>query len=230
MGAIYKNAPLVNTAFEIRFPGEVGIETRRDQFQAAVRSDFPNLWVPNAVPNISPALQHYQFRTEDNSARVSLAINSFVYATSTYPGFEQFRTNLERQRAIFDEVFEISSYTRLGLRYTNQLPILRTENNFIPLANYVSARIDVGGRFPTPDINELQFSMSCKTDTGDLRVTIQNEDRSSIEVLTIDLDFFLNGKIGKDQIPGFLINAHDKIEAVFLSLISDDYKSIMKGD
>jgi uncharacterized protein (TIGR04255 family) len=93
MGALYKNAPLVNTAFECRFFGDLSIETRRDQFQKAIRAEFPKLYVPNATAGMPPALQHYQFRNQDNSARVSLAVNSFVYATSRYPGFEAFKSD-----------------------------------------------------------------------------------------------------------------------------------------
>lgn len=230
MGVLYKNAPLVNTAFELRFFGDLSIETRRDQFQKAVKAEFPKLWVPNAAPNTSPALQHYQFRSEDNSARVSLAVNSFVYATSTYPGFEKFRENLERQRVIFDRVFGIESYTRLGLRYTNKLPILRDEQNTIPLGNYVTLQVGLGRGFSGSGINDLGLSIASKIGNGDLRLIVQREEQNGLEVLTLDLDYSLQGNIEKKKIPDFLTEAHQHIESVFLGLISDDYKAIMEGE
>jgi len=73
MAAIYKNAPLVKTVFEARFAGNLSIETKRDQFQRILGTDFPKLYVPNAFPGMAPALQPYQFRKEDDSAIVSLA-------------------------------------------------------------------------------------------------------------------------------------------------------------
>jgi uncharacterized protein (TIGR04255 family) len=229
MGALYKNAPLVNTAFESRFFGNLSIEAHRYQFQNAIQNEFPKLYVPNAALNVSPALQHYQFRNNDNTSRLSLAINSFVYATSHYPGFEVFHADLERHRTTFNDIFEIRSFTRLGLRYTNQLPIIRDEDNTIPLSKYVTARFNLAGGFPSDRINEVQFNMSCKMTGGDLRVLIQSEVRSGLEVLTVDFDFSQQGEIKNEQIPDFLISAHEQIESVFLGMISDDYKEIMKG-
>ena len=229
MGALYKNAPLVNTAFESRFFGNLSIESRRAEIQKAVKTEFPKLYVPNAAPNVSPALQHYQFRNDDNSARISLAINSFVYATSRYPGFEGFQVDLDRHRAIFQDIFQIQSFTRLGLRYTNQLPIIRNEDNAIPLSKYVTAHFSFAGGFPSGHVNQLQFNMSCKMIGGDLRVLIQNEVRNGLEVLTVDFDFSRQGEIENEQIPEFVVSAHKQIETVFLGLISEDYKDIMKG-
>ena len=229
MGALYKNAPLVNTAFECRFFGDLSIETRRDQFQKAIRAEFPRLYVPNATPGMPPALQHYQFRNEDNSARVSLAVNSFVYATSRYPGFEAFKADLEKNRKVFNDFFDIRSFTRLGLRYTNQLPVIRDEAGAIPLSKYVAANFGVARGFPTGEVKEVVFSVSCKMNGGDLRLLMQNEERNGLEVLTLDFDFSRQGSIDRQEIPEFIEAAHEQIEILFLDLISADYKEIMQG-
>ena len=229
MVALYKNAPLVNTAFESRFFGDLSIETRRDQFQKAIKADFPKLYVPDAKPGIAPALQHYQFRKEDDSARVSLAVNSFVYATSSYPGFDAFTVGLEKNWNLFGELFGIQSFTRLGLRYTNQLPIIRDENDTIPLSKYVTANFKVARGLPTEQVKEVLFSVSCKMNGGDLRLLMQNEERNGLEVLTLDFDFSRQGSIYRQEIPEFIDTAHEQIEILFLDLISADYKEIMQG-
>jgi uncharacterized protein (TIGR04255 family) len=229
MAGLYKNAPLVNTAFESRFFGDLAIEARRDQFQKAIRAEFPRLYVPNATPGIAPALQHYQFRNEDNSTRVSLAVNSFVYSTSRYPGFEAFKAELEKNRQIFDNIFDIQSFTRLGLRYTNQLPIIRGEAGAIQLSKYVTAKFQASRGFPNEHVKDVVFSVSCKMEGGDLRILMQNEQREGLEVLTLDFDFSRQGSIDMQEIPQFIDIAHRQIEAAFLDLISADYKEIMKG-
>lgn len=229
MVALYKNAPLVNTAFESRFLGDLSIESRRDQFQKAIKADFPKLYVPDAKSGIAPALQHYQFRKEDDSARVSLAVNSFVYATSRYPGFDAFKVDLEKNWKLFGELFGIQSFTRLGLRYTNQLPIIRDENGTIPLSKYVTANLKVARGLPTEQVKEVLFSVSCKMPGGDLRILLQNQERDTLEVLTLDFDFWRHGNIDKQEIPEFIDTAHQQIENYFLELISEDYKEIMLG-
>ena len=230
MAGLYKNAPLVNTAFESRFFGDLSIEARRDQFQRAIRADFPKLYVPNAALGTAPALQHYQFRNDDNSTRVSLAVNSFVYATSSYAGFESFKVELEKYRRLFNEHFGIRSFTRLGLRYTNHLPIIRNDSGAIPLSKYVTASLKVAKEFPSEHINDVSLGMSCKMAGGDLRLLMQTEQRDGgLEILSLDFDFSRRGALDSDEIPEFLETAHKEIEALFLDLISEDYKEIMRG-
>lgn len=230
MVALYKNAPLVDIAFETRFFGDLSIETRRDQFQRKVKVNFPKLYVPNAVPGRAPALQHYQFRKEDDSARVSLAVNSFAYITSRYPGFHAFKADLEEAWKLFSELFNIPVFTRLGLRYTNHLPIIRDESGTIPLSRYVTPNLNVTAGFPSGKIYDVDFSISCEMSGGRLFFLMQNEKRESgLEVLILDFDFFRQGHIAKEERPAFIETAHEQIETVFFDLISKEYKDIMKG-
>jgi uncharacterized protein (TIGR04255 family) len=230
MAALYKNAPLVNTAFEARFFGDLAIETRRDQFQRAVKADFPILYVPNAAPGKAPALQHYQFRSKDDSARVSLAVNSFVYATSRYSGFLTFKADLEKVWKPFSELFDIPVFTRLGLRYTNHLPIIRDESGTIPLSRYVTANFNVTAGFATGKIHDMDLSISCDLPGGRLLFLMQNEKREGgLEVLIVDFDFSHHGEINREDRRAFIETAHERIEAVFLDLISEEHKQIMKG-
>lgn len=230
MASLYKNAPLVNTAFEARFFGDLAIETRRDQFQQLVRADFPKLYVPNAVPGKAPALQPYQFRTEDNSATVNLAVNSFAYSTSRYPGFEAFKANLEGVWKLFSDFFEVLTFTRLGLRYINHLPIIREEGGSISLSRYVTPKLNIAPGFPSGKIHDLDFTISCEMPGGRLRFLMQNAKREDgLEVLILDLDFARQGPMDKDERPSFIETSHEQIETVFFDLISKEYKEIMKG-
>ncbi len=42
---IYPNSPLVEVVFEVRFPGEPGVECNRDIFYEKIRGDFSNVLV-----------------------------------------------------------------------------------------------------------------------------------------------------------------------------------------
>jgi uncharacterized protein (TIGR04255 family) len=46
---IYKNAPLLEAIFEIRFPGEPAIECHRDVFFEKVRKIYPKILVPKLI-------------------------------------------------------------------------------------------------------------------------------------------------------------------------------------
>ena len=73
------------------FTGKPAIECRRDDYFARVRSEFPVVAVPNAELGKGPALQPYQFRSEDEFETIMVAINRFAYSTKRYAGFGAFK-------------------------------------------------------------------------------------------------------------------------------------------
>ena len=229
MAVLYKNAPLKSASFEARFHGDVAIETRRHEFQRLVKPEFPLLYVPQAAVDKAPALQHYQFRKEDSSAIVMLAVNSFVYTSNKYPGFENFKRNVERVWAQFNGLFEIPNFTRLGLRYINHLPIIRDERGAIPLSRYVTANLKIAPSLPDEPIYDFGTLIVTEMSGGRMRLATQNEQsKGGVELLVMDFDFFRAATIGKDERQSFVETAHGHIETLFLDLISPDYKKIME--
>src|SRR5258705_11013665 len=116
----YQHAPLVQTIFQIRFPGELAIETARPRIQAALRRDLQKLSVPQAAPVVALALQAYVFKSDDDSETVEIALNSFTYTTTRYPGYQPFRGRvIEFSRVFTQNVPEVQKLNRVGLRYVN---------------------------------------------------------------------------------------------------------------
>ena len=64
---IYKNAPLVETVFEIRFPGEPAVECGRDKFYEQIRDTYSRVLVPRSVEGKAMAVEPYQFEREDGT-------------------------------------------------------------------------------------------------------------------------------------------------------------------
>ena len=77
--------------FELRFAGEPAIECRRDEHLAMIRREFPKVGVPNAEIGQAPALQPYQFKSDDDHEPVMVAINRFAYSTKRCDGFAKFK-------------------------------------------------------------------------------------------------------------------------------------------
>jgi uncharacterized protein (TIGR04255 family) len=230
MTFVYKNAPLVHASFEARFPGELSIETKRDLFQKAVQHKYPKLYVPHADPEKAPPLQHYHFRRDDNSAVVGLAINSFMYTSFRYPGFPAFRQDIEDAWGFFSNLFDVPTFTRLGLRYVNKLPIIRDEHGRIPLAKYVTTKLDLAPGINAETIHDLELTVTAETDYGRLRVAMMNEKGDGdLETLLLDLDFYRRGPIPREDRGSFIDASHEQVERAFLELISQEYKDIMKG-
>lgn len=230
MASIYKNAPLASASFEARFAGDLSIETKRDLFQKAIQYTYPKLYVPNADPEKAPSLQHYQFRKEDGSAVVGLAVNSFMYTSRHYPGFPNFKKELEEAWKIFSDLYDIPSFNRVGLRYINRLPLIRDERHSIPLSKLVTAKLSLASGVSSDVLYDLGLTVVCETPRGRFRIMMGNEEgEKGLEILLLDLDFFRLGPIAKEDRIAFIDEAHEQIEAAFLELISKEFRDIMEG-
>ncbi len=231
MKPLYKNAPLVNATFEARFHGDLAVESKRYQFQRSVKREFPKLFVPNAAPGKAPALQHCQFRKDDESAIISLAVNSFAFGTSKYQGFKSFKADLEKVWKSFSRLFGIPTFTRVGLRYINHLPIIRDERGLIPLSKYAKDRIKIIKNVPTDKIQNLVIDVSSEMAGGVMRFLLQNGTQiAGLEVLILDLDFYRIGPVHKEERVRFIETAHNQIEKVFFDFISEEQEEIIKGE
>src|SRR6266498_2505049 len=87
---ILPNAPLVDVTAEVRFPGDLAVYRHWGEMQAALRADFPKLFVPGSESGVSPLLQPLHMASGDEKDRVLLAVNMFGFSTRRYAGFEDF--------------------------------------------------------------------------------------------------------------------------------------------
>ncbi len=103
----YPNAPLIEAVFEIRFPGEPAIECHRDRFFQLIRAEYKNVWVPTLREGQAPALEPYQFKSDDGFCSVLAAINRFGFSPKKYEGFERFKSEALRLIGLFASSYEI---------------------------------------------------------------------------------------------------------------------------
>jgi uncharacterized protein (TIGR04255 family) len=111
---------------ELRFPVLLELEqTPPFSFQKSLRTTFP---IYDRTTNVtvgptSGVETQYNFRSKDQGWAVALKAHSLTLETTAYKTFEDFIKRLgfvmEQARPVFDSDF----FTRLGLRYVNELPV-----------------------------------------------------------------------------------------------------------
>lgn len=231
------NSPLVEVAFEIRFNGNFAVMNGLDRLQAAIGGDFPKLLVPQLNPGDHLGLKHYQFASADLVQIVGVAINSFLFSTKRYTVFEDYRKRVEDLLAEFRKVYAPPSFTRLGLRFTNILPLLPgTLDNLHPW-------LDLGARAPTSlrrPVAESMTSVVLEHDSGaKLRITAGKTQQTRelaggrhqmiVDGFVLDLDCYAEGDLEEDQEVAFLLMAHNIIDEAFFGLVTDEAKKILAG-
>ncbi len=114
---MYKNAPLVEAVFEIRFSGELSIECHRDLFYEKIREKYPSVYVPEIKTGAAPSLIPYRFMDENNISGFFVSMNSLAFSTKNYKGFNDFKHIILKYFKIFSKIYKINKIERIGLRY-----------------------------------------------------------------------------------------------------------------
>ena len=233
-GPLYPNQPLINVATEVRFRGDLKVESIRPEFHQTIRSEFPQLMVPQAEQGVAPALQHYRFENDQSSHGVQVAVHSFSYYSRDYPGHEAFLSVVESLLEEFVRLIGVLHVNRIGWRYINAIPFAR-ENGFVPLHRYFGQifgmelrrdhlfkSADMRATMPT---NDAQLNMALKT--------VESKDAPQEESLLLDIDAFKTYEsqvMDATGVMGEIRQSHASGYSVFESLITKDYRAYLLGE
>ncbi len=228
MGKLYKNSPLVESVFEIRFPPELAIECRRDEYYSRIREEFPEVNFPLADASEPYALKDYLFRDKQREKGIQFSVNKCSFHRYKYSGFAEFKEQALRYLTTFAEEFGIQVLHRTGLRYVNHIPVLR-ENGVIPLTKY----LNFGFRMPQSIPGQYDFLhtvLFAKIGDGAVRILIQYRklpDDRETEVIVLDFDYFHEGSLTFSKIETYIDESHKHTKKIFEDLVTDHYRKIM---
>ncbi|MEM7556621.1 MAG: TIGR04255 family protein [Cyanobacteria bacterium P01_A01_bin.84] len=218
---IYEYNPLIEVTAQIRFPTILKITSQQPvDFQDSVRFEYPifeasrNLPIPAEVsnlltqfsPNIASDLT-YQFKSEDLSWQLSLDKNSITLTTNKYERYEKFIEKFKNTVAIFENIYNPSFYSRVGLRYRDL--IIRSKLN-IPDKKWIELiPKHIASELHTPELEEsiINFfkNLKLQTDFGQVNFNhglVQVKDiEKNIDELAylLDADFFIQKKLQRGE-------------------------------
>ncbi|MCK4329817.1 TIGR04255 family protein [candidate division WOR-3 bacterium] len=227
MAKRYKNPPIVQAVVEIKFPAELSIECRKDEYYEKIRKDFPNILVP-VIDRPDPyPLRNYKFETMDKFRMITFSINRFSYHTKRYVDFKEFSTMAIKYSKMFCDLYKISSLKRIGLRYINHINITR-QNGLIPIDKYLNFGYKLPESIPS-NFDLFQSILLSKFDDAKLRILINSEPtQAGGEIIVLDFDFSYEGELVTDDYADYLNKSHGYTKCVFEDIISSEYKKFMK--
>jgi len=227
---IYPNQPLVEVVFEIRFPGEPAIESKRYEFYNCIREVYPNVLVPQIKTGAFPALIPYRFERSDDSAGTMVAIDKFSYYSRQYPGYEDFKKEFLRLLVEFNKICNLGKLRRVGWRYVNIIPFTR-ENGFIPFKRFLNSDLRL-----TKDISQEYENLSLRlvSKSGDCSITTILESTKSSdetrEALLLDFDCSREKKLHFSEVEAYIEESHATARNMFEQMITDDYRKYLRGE
>jgi uncharacterized protein (TIGR04255 family) len=231
MADIYPNAPLDETIFEVRFPAELSIECKRDEYYEKIRSNFSNIFVPQYEAGKSYSLHPYSFRNNDHSEIINLSVNTFSYHKKKYEGFQIFKNKTIEYLETLFQIYKIKILKRTGLRYINYIPLER-ENGIIPMHNYLKFSYKLPDSISS-NFEALETALLSKIGEGKLRTAIglaKLTKDPQVEAILLDFDFYFEENLEVSKLELYLDNSHNYIKQAFEDIISDEYRNIMEGE
>lgn len=228
---IYKNSPLIETVFEIRFPPEPVIECHRDNFFNEIRGHYSKIMIPKSIPGKTMAFEPYRFESADGNNGIMLAINKLAFYCKNYEGFYAFKKEAIRIFRIFKDLFNIQEFQRAGLRYINIIPFVR-ENDMIPIENFLNMKI-IFAKSVITDFKNISLIFVSPNKSGNSLATriesVISQDKKQ-EGIILDFDCAKEGNLSFSQIDTYLEENHESTKDIFEQLITDNYKKVMRGD
>lgn len=122
----YKNSPLKEVIFQLRFPTILAINTKEPvELQERLRDAYPMYSdnveqnkerLPNGDMNETQS-HRYQFVSADGQYMVSMSSSFIALSTLNYTRWEEFRERIKSVMTMFQEVYKTNIFVRIGLRY-----------------------------------------------------------------------------------------------------------------
>jgi len=217
-----------------------------NRFRDVVKSDFPKV-EEKTIRAITARLEQsgvleqvtlpdqkmFQYIDANSENKIELAPDHLAIESFKYINFREFGKNIELALGAFGELVENPDFTRLGLRYVNQ--IVLNKGNPLIWANYVdSSFVSVIDRFfeRSPNLARTMSQVVLNYDEYKLNFNygIHNSEfpaKISRKEFILDFDFYTE-YVEKEQIMPQLIRFNKESGIMFEKCIKDTLRKHME--
>lgn len=228
---VFSRAPLTEVIFEIRFAPNLSVACKRDEFYNEIKESYPELVLPKISLEQHPLEQATLYRSSDKTKRIACSARSLSFSTPQYVKYEVFKDEFMRIITIFLKKYTtIDKVQRLGLRYINKIQVER-KGNKLDIEQYINFKFSLPESLNRLNMANFQnnFFVDLEENISGITVIIDNiKDDKNKDILLLDFDLISFRDMNLDNIEGYLDNYHNKIEEVFLDIITDNYKKSIR--
>lgn len=218
---LFNNNPLEDVICQVRFPDILKIETQVPaDFQDKIRGEFPiyserretklvGVKLPPRLQSLidDGSTKYHDFKSEDEKVTVTLAVGFLALTSSRYKRWEQYRNDFLGPFEALIDTYSPAHFSRAGLRYINI--IKRSALGFDPRTPWSELiQKHMAGVLASPEISaEVRevftttvVELPDKMGYVRLRHGLAHADDNSENVFVIDSDYFVEGKLGQDDV------------------------------
>lgn len=227
---VYPNSPLIEVVCEIRFPGDIAIECRRDEFYSKIKDKYPEILIPQMRPKKVMSFEPYRFENKDKSSGVMLAINKFSFYEKKYEGHKKFTNEFKRLCKLLGETYSLAKLDRIGWRYINLIPFSR-EDGTVPIHRFLTLSIS-SPKGISDRLENVSMVFISKVSSGSITTKVESVVRADRqqEALVLDFDFAMTERLHLSKLGDYVTIAHEHTRTLFEDLITDEYRQYLRGE
>ncbi|MBI5244253.1 MAG: TIGR04255 family protein [Elusimicrobia bacterium] len=241
MGKKYRNPPIVEALCEIHFQGSQWDAAIPGLFYEKIREEYPErrqLEQLGIEINFSPQVERItkrrgtpriQFLTADKSRIIQIAPDLIVVnQLKPYPQFEDWEPVVEAVAAKYADLTSPSSIKQIGLRYINHIAIPKAPiKDFFQIYPHIPADLGAshGSFVMRVEINPLREGHLLLATFGYAKPP--GPDATAF-LLDIYDTLVPESPLDLKNLRGELLKAHDNVEAVFESSITDRLRGLFE--
>jgi len=226
---VFPRPPLREVAFEIRFAPRLRVNAELWKIQDEIVNEYPVLSIEQLLQSNGTISPINVFQNPNAARAIKISQENFVVAFTKYTRFEDFKEEVIRKTNQFCEKFDVSSISRVGLRYVNNI-MLPGSGKTSELLRYVRPLIDFD-RVRVDDVQ--QFVTEVRVQQSQHLVTLRGALLAPFEggqrVYVLDVDCHSNEPHTSQEIPQLLDIYHDSAQVFFLDHITEECKAVMRG-
>lgn len=228
---VFSKAPLTEVICEIRFAPNLSVACKRDEFYNEIKELYPVLIMPKLSLEQHPLEQATLYSSTDQTKRIACSARALSFSTPQYKEYALFKDEFMRIITIFLKTYTtIDKIQRLGLRYINKIQVER-KGKELDLKQYINFAFSLPKSLSRLHMANFQNNFFVEFDDGVSGITVITDnitDKDKKEILLLDFDLISVKEMHLDNIDGYLDEYHDKIEEVFLDIITDNYKKSIR--
>lgn len=246
MRGTYTNAPLTEAICELRFAaGAPWNQTKPGLLFSKLSDDYPfveerpnlHLGIASGAPSFGATTvgategrPRVQFFSADRKDVVQVEQDALIVnRVRPYPGWDVFKSRIERALDLYWGVAEPSAIARAELRYINQFPV----SSAVDLERHFNLYPHVpGGKDSELRSMLMVVEVSPKQPAGLFRITFARARLQSLsDALIMDLQMVSDDRepISRDGVFRWLEEAHATIEELFEQSITDETRREFGG-
>jgi uncharacterized protein (TIGR04255 family) len=225
---VFPYPPLTEVAFEIRFATRLRVNAELWKIQDEIVNDYPALTIEQVLQR-EGVLSINVFQNPNAARAIKISQENFVVAFTRYTRFEDFKDEVIARTNRFCEKFDVSSLSRVGLRYVNNIVIPGT-GTISEVLRYVRPVID----FDRVSADEIQhFVTEVRMRQKEHLITLRGAllapfDRGQ-RVYVLDVDCHSDGSHTAKEVPQLIDTFHESAQLSFLDHVTEQYKNVMRG-